>query len=535
MVIKVVSARGIIAKEGKTRNPYCEMNFDGSTFHTEKCDNTLEPYWNQHLEIKAKNLTENITLKVWDKKPKGKFWKKDDSDEFLGMATISVGELITKSARTGFISQWYPLGKRADKKDKHVGGQILVEATMGGTTDNTEEKSMSNHQQQQMSDYELLQSQLVSCKVSFKKLYTTLLRACLEHDLTYMRIDGNSVTSEILSDEAKILLKVFGKKWTVGDAFQVISYLEQVFIMHQNNKVPIPVVVTTFDVLHDNMKIDGWLPAYERPHLIDLLDQMEAFHSKQVCHYREYFPKAEPEGALQNAILLWRMIFKNKIFREQHPDLPQSFRDEIRNKILEHVENRYTKLLGLSSPFVETTEDILTGLAKLADLIVEDIEDDLKYYHVIFSQEINIVRVSAETYLKNFIQELENNSERIASPEAVEASKATFELYSRVKLMDKQYAKLVPGLKRLSIGSGFNIEKWFKDFVISWLKAQQDKTEEWVKNAIDSDKLEKTSDEIPHSSSVVDLFSIMFEELDLIKGLEWSDIDQKNRIYDYIC
>jgi hypothetical protein len=527
MVIKVVSARGIIAKEGKTRNPYCEMNFDGSTFHTEKCDNTLEPYWNQHLEIKAKNLTENITLKVWDKKPKGKFWKKDDSDEFLGMATISVGELITKSARTGFISQWYPLGKRADKKDKHVGGQILVEATMGGTTDNTEEKSMSNHQQQQMSDYELLQSQLVSCKVSFKKLYTTLLRACLEHDLTYMRIDGNSVTSEILSDEAKILLKVFGKKWTVGDAFQVISYLEQVFIMHQNNKVPIPVVVTTFDVLHDNMKIDGWLPAYERPHLIDLLDQMEAFHSKQVCHYREYFPKAEPEGALQNAILLWRMIFKNKIFREQHPDLPQSFRDEIRNKILEHVENRYTKLLGLSSPFVETTEDILTGLAKLADLIVEDIEDDLKYYHVIFSQEINIVRVSAETYLKNFIQELENNSERIASPEAVEASKATFELYSRVKLMDKQYAKLVPGLKRLSIGSGFNIEKWFKDFVISWLKAQQDKTEEWVKNAIDSDKLEKTSDEIPHSSSVVDLFSIMFEELDLIKGLEWSDIDQK--------
>ncbi|OUM69158.1 hypothetical protein PIROE2DRAFT_57650 [Piromyces sp. E2] len=528
MVIKVVRARGIIAKEGKSRNPYCEMNFDGSTFHTEKCDNTLEPYWNQHLEIKAKNLTENITLKVWDKKAKGKFWKKDDNDEFLGMTTISVGELITKSARSGFISQWYPLGKRADKKDKHVGGQILVEATMGGTTDTSDEKSMSNHQQQQLSDYELLQSQLVSCKVSFKKLYTTLLKSCLEHDLTYMRpdIDGNSITSEILSDEAKILLKVFGKKWVVGDAFQVISYLEQVFIMHQNNKVPIPVVVATFDVLHDCMKIDGWLPAYERPHLIDLLDQMEAFHAKQVCHYREYFPKAQPEGALQNAILLWRMIFKNRIFREQHPDLPESFREEIRRKVSEHVENRYTKLLGLSSPFVETTEDILNGLAKLADLIVEDIEDDLKYYHVIFSQEVNIVRISAETYLKNFIQELENNSGRIASPEAVEASKSTFELYSRVKLMDQQYAKLVPGLKRLSIGSGFNVEKWFKEFVVLWLKAQQDKTVEWVKNAIDSDKMEKTSDEIPHSSSVVDLFSIMFEELELIKGLEWSDIDQ---------
>ena len=124
---------------------------------------------------------------------------------------------------------------------------------------------MSNRQQQQLSDYELLQSQLVNCKVSFKKLYTELLKSCLEHDLTYMRpdINANSRTSEILSDEAKILLKVFGKKWLVGDAFQVISYLEQVFYMHQNNKVPIPVVVATFDVLHDCMKIDGWLPAYE--------------------------------------------------------------------------------------------------------------------------------------------------------------------------------------------------------------------------------------------------------------------------------
>ncbi|ORX85927.1 hypothetical protein BCR32DRAFT_290389 [Anaeromyces robustus] len=527
MVIKVVRARGILAKEGKTRNPYCEMNFDGSTFHTEKCDNTLEPYWNQHLEIKIKDITENITLKIWDKKAKGKFWKKDD-DEFLGMISISMGELINRTARSGYFSQWYNLNKRPDKKDKYAGGQILIEATEGDTTNTSNEKSMSNRQEQQMSDYELLQSQLVNCKVSFKKLYTTLLKSCLEHDLNYVRpdIDGYSITSEILSDEAKILLKIFGKKWIVGDAFQVISYLEQVFIMHQSNKVPIHVVVATFDVLRDSMKTEGWLPAYERPHLIDLLDQMESFHSKQVCHYREYFPKDQPEGALQNALLLWRMIFKNRIFKQQHPDLPESFREEIGKKILEHVENRYTKLLGLSSPFVETTEDILNGLAKLADLIVEDIEDDLKYYHVIFSQEVNIVRVSAETYLKNFIQELENNSERIASPEAVEASKATFELYNRVKLMDKQYAKLVPGLKRLSIGSGFNVEKWFKEFVTSWLKAQQDKTIEWVKNAIDSDKLERISEDIPHSSSVVDLFSIMFEELELIRGLEWSDVDQ---------
>ena len=136
LVIKVVSARGIIAKEGKTRNPYCEVNYDGSTFHTEKCENTTEPYWNQHLELKAKDLTDKITLKVWDgKKGKGKIWKKESNDEFLGMVTISIAEIIKMTYQSGYVSQWYQLGKRADKKDKHVGGQILIEATEGKNSD----------------------------------------------------------------------------------------------------------------------------------------------------------------------------------------------------------------------------------------------------------------------------------------------------------------------------------------------------------------------------------------------------------------
>ncbi|OUM58701.1 hypothetical protein PIROE2DRAFT_31287, partial [Piromyces sp. E2] len=71
--VKVIQAKELIAsKDGKARNPYCEVKFNGSAFHTEKCENTLEPFWNQHLEIKAKNLTDGITITVWDKKNKEK-------------------------------------------------------------------------------------------------------------------------------------------------------------------------------------------------------------------------------------------------------------------------------------------------------------------------------------------------------------------------------------------------------------------------------------------------------------------------------
>jgi len=531
IIVKVIQAKELIApKDGKTRNPYCEVKYNGSTFHTEKCDNTQEPYWNQHLEIKAKNIADSITITVWDKKEKEKkkIWKKDNNDEFLGQIKISITEFINESVRVGYISKWYNLEKRKDKKDKYAGGKILIEAGVGNATDIQEEKSLNEDAQDYDSDYEKLQAQLINCKVSFKHLFKILLKSCLDHDLIYIndKINSSSQNSEILSDEAKILLKVFSKQWVLGDAYLVISYLEQTFNMYVNNRIPIHVVVATFDVLNDSMNIDGWLPAYEQPHLIDLLEQMITYHSRQVCHYREYFPKGKPEGVLNHAIYLWRIIFKTKIYRDNHPEVPISFREEIRTQMVKHVENRYTKLLGLSSPFVENTEDILVGLAKLADLIVKDIEDDLNYYQDVFKKEINIVRLSSQIYLKSFIKELENNSERLGSEEALESSKATFELYRRVRLMDRQYATLVPNFKSISMGSGFNVEKWFNDFVIAWLKVQQERTLVWVKTAIATDTLEKMSDTQPYSTSVIDLFEIMFEELDLIKGLEWSDTEQ---------
>jgi len=144
IIVKVISAQGLVpGKDGKPRNPYCEVKFDGSTFHTEKCENTLDPYWNQHLEVKAKNLTDGISIAVWDKKvkEKKKIWKKDHGDEFLGYIKLSISDLINQAARVGYISRWYNLTKREDKKDKYVGGRILIEAGVGDAADVKEEKS----------------------------------------------------------------------------------------------------------------------------------------------------------------------------------------------------------------------------------------------------------------------------------------------------------------------------------------------------------------------------------------------------------
>ena len=147
------------------------------------------------------------------------------------------------------------------------------------------------------------------------------------------------------------------------------------------------------------------------------------------------------------------------------------------------------------------------------------------------SSELDIVRLTAETYLKYFVLTLENHTETIASDQAVRtASKTVFALYKRLRIMDERYAKLVPGLKRLSVNAGFNVERWFAPFVHKWLEHLGEKTLEWVTNAVKADGFEPVvppgeggENVLHHSSSIADLFSAVYQELDFIADLGWSN------------
>ncbi|RKO83581.1 hypothetical protein BDK51DRAFT_50831, partial [Blyttiomyces helicus] len=143
---------------------------------------------------------------------------------------------------------------------------------------------------------------------------------------------------------------------------------------------------------------------------------------------------------------------------------------------------------------------------------------------------MDIVRLTAETYLKYFVLTLESNAEIIASDDAVNsASKMVFDLYKRLRLMDDRYARMVPGLKRLSMNTGFNVERWFAPFVHKWLEQLSERTLTWVTNAVHADVFEPlgTEEDAPHhSSSIADLFSAVYAELDFIRDLGWSDAVQ---------
>ncbi|KAJ3061290.1 hypothetical protein HK102_009166, partial [Quaeritorhiza haematococci] len=522
LFFKVVEARGLLAKEGKSRDPYIQIaygplpeDFDPSTynpkkdpiagvemFQTETLPSTLNPVFNQHVTVPAKNLQDRIVLAVWDKR----------KDEFLGLVSVGMSEVITGVAKEGYIRRWYKLGPRSgDKKgkDKYVGGEVLIEAQMKDNgnnplASNSKSAGRSNPETIGMSELaaraSFVQSQLITCKASFKSLYKTLLRNCLMLDMETFASSITPSTIELLSEESKTLLKVYGGRasggaaggvggagWAVGDAFQVIAYLELLFEKYKSYEVPENALMNALETVHSMKRKSGWLSSLEKPILVELLEQMYSYYRTQVTKYKEFYPKNQPRGALETTILMLRMIHKNPIYRESHPKLPESFREELRLIMNEAAISRYSKLQELSSPFDESdTEAVIEGLKKLAELLSEEIEADSKYFAKPFAREVDITRLTAENYLRMFVQTLEESREVISSDEAVgNASKSVFALYKRVRVMDERYARLVPGLRRLSMNNtGFNVERWFAPFVTKWLDNLSTRTLEWVTNAV---------------------------------------------------
>ncbi|KAI8833020.1 hypothetical protein BC829DRAFT_437351 [Chytridium lagenaria] len=472
---KVVEARGLVAKEGRTYDAICKiehgaLHLDHSvsmssskklgvdTFQTNAVQGSTSIVWNQHMKIDVKNIMDRIAVTVWDQR----------TEEFLGIVRLNMGEIMTVCARDGFLSRWYTLvGRDGKSRDKYVGGEIFLEIHIQDDLfqGSVSEKSPTD------SPAEFLETALINCKINYKSLYRTLLRNCLKLDMGALGTIPED-TSDLLSDESKTTLKVWARKWLIGDAFQCIALVELLFTEYKKYNIPVKPLDTELDSLRKRINADpSWLPPYDEPALMDLLEEMFSYYHTQVTNYKEFYAKNKPDGALVSTLAMWRMVYKSNIYKSVHKGLPDSFTAYLPTVMTQAATSRYQKLLELSSPFDETNiEAVFDGLRKLTELLTEEIEIDYKYFRKPFRRDIDIVALTADVYIRSFVKSLEEKQDMIADDETVRtSSKSIFELYRKMKLMDSRYAKLMPSLRRLSNYKTFNIERWFTPFITKWL------------------------------------------------------------------
>jgi len=557
---KIMEAKDLVCKEKSLRSTFCELIYDNDTYQTQVVQNTNTPLFNQHISLEIKDISKNVVINVYDAKKSSKsFWKSSSTQQpggndstFLGTVNVNLGLIISNIVNVGYVSKWYDLVPSPDKKKKWVGGKIKIEIDMI-EEEKLEDKEIEVPEIQGLAyEYEQIQLNILKSKMSLKRLYFYLLRACYTYEKDYLEKmvlknnskkyqdekeqdeDTHALSSVFLSQDGETVLNVFQRLWVIGDAESTLLRLEVIYNLYRDNKVTISNLLTMYDIIYNSLKEPQWLPTYERPHFIDLLDDMHNYQKTQVCYYRDFFHNNEPRGALQIAILLWRMISKNKIYRESKSNLPDTFRQEIRSELKACASKRYDLLKSKSTPFQESAECELTSVINLINLIINDLEDNEKYYKKAFSREANITKLTAKVYIEKFLTEFINIRKYLQAPEALQYSDVAFSLFNELLYLEDYYNKTVPSLKNIfinrsseTIGNESIIEAYFYPFIQKWLHDLDKQTSEWVKKSIAEDDYQNnTIYNIPHSSSIVKLFDMIYNELNFIKDLRWNNLYQ---------
>lgn len=523
---KVVEAMGLISKENKPRHAYAVIEVGSEKWKTDVAQPSNNPTFNQHLNLTAKSMMDSVKLTIMDSR----------KEEFLGEVLVQFSQLITDCLKKGYVAQWYPLGpkqkdvERGRDPGKYVGGRVFIEANIKKEDQAPAKKPTTIND---------LQHHIVTCKMSTKRLYAILLGACLNLDLIVNGEQITDKTTELLGAESKLVLQIFARLWVLSDAFCVMSYLELLYEKFKKFSIPGNSLLAAYEVLYTRLKTGSqdWLNSFEIPQLVALLEKMYSYYETQVANYKDFYPKNSPRQALETTLLMLRMIHKNPLFKEAHPHIPESFREALRALITEAAVRRYQKLAEMSQPFDNTVAATIEASTRLAETILHEFELDVQYFRKPFRREMDIITITAETYLKYFVLELENITPELLRPEALDMADVVFDLYRKVRLLDKKYAPIVPGLKRLSMSAGFNVERWFAPFVHKWVASLAQKTNQWVSLAVKEDSFGSGDDDttksgmVLHSSSVTDLLSAINQNLETLASLKWSHPGQNAQFF----
>jgi hypothetical protein len=423
--LRVMGARELIAKDGRKRSSYCIIEYGGmevkrknwDRYETDAVD-SLDPEWNQFLNLRIRSITDVIILSVGDRL----------KDHFLGQVTISVKEIVEESLRNGGIDRWMKLQHRdLKRKDIYVGGSIHV--IVGLLEEDMKDSPMS---------YQKIQKLLDGLNVRYHSLYDILMRACLLLDIYTPR----QRNVEVLSIESSNLLKCWASTWDISDVYQLTSHLKILFELFQQEKVSVFDILRVFHALYTHVKTHKNFSTEEFNTILAVLENIREKFCGIVVKYKEFFPENLPSKALESTVLVLRMIHKFPGYKEKHPEMKESPKDELRMILTEAAIGKFQRYKELTDPLDDSdANSVIEAIVKLAEHINEEIETDAKFYQSAFAQELDIVRLTAESLLKYFVLNLEDCGEVLSTDIAVSnAAEQVFALYKTIRMMSERYS-----------------------------------------------------------------------------------------------
>ncbi|KAI8621087.1 hypothetical protein BC830DRAFT_326909 [Chytriomyces sp. MP71] len=551
--LKVVGAKAIVSMDdGSARDVLCRVEvvqgvpdtLDGTPAHrvftTEVCARTNTPAWYHDVHVSCARRSERFVVSVWDAR----------SEDFLGQVALDVASLhadVVAGDARGTVGGWYPLEPMSGNSwNKYVGGFIFLEIRFGmQEEDEDPEAHLIN-----FVPYATLMGAMTVCGLDPTCLYKTLMLACINIAIASSadEIQDQLVHTDMrfLSPGSRVMLELWREPLGISKHMKDILYLDLVFAERKKRhvgEVPVWALLNAYESIHRSLKAgameaslsngslssasagrfslkESYEPFTDMENLIlnDVLGDIYKYYKAQLADYVSTFKERLPD--LETTLLLLRMVSKNIVFRDFRPDVPASFRAELKGVLAEAAQSQFL-LLFQAAKDENDRSTIVQTLISFCDLLLDDLRDQHKIFRTSFELELDIVKLVVESYVGRLNSIIENQFVTSVHhhPGLFDAMEV-LSLFNGLKRFILYACKLSPSIKKTIHFKMFDLAKWFSFFVPEWLQYLKDLKVSSFESL--PRETEDANDFSPGScSAILQCFDSAYETLSTFIDFDW--------------
>ncbi|KDQ55910.1 hypothetical protein JAAARDRAFT_208172 [Jaapia argillacea MUCL 33604] len=365
-----------------------------------------------------------------------------------------------------------------------------------------------------------------------KKFYKRLLEACITADLKAMLSDevqdDDEVSLGILSPPHIELINECAVRWRIGQPYRVASFLDLVKQFYERNDVPlecVPEALQAVTKVTHEITVDKW-PVPDVEYLATVYGGLFSIFLASLYHTLDKIPALKRDDIAPYLAVL-EVVHKSGLLERFGNDITARFTD-VKDKVKQVAAHFYEQKVGelRAQPGVNRALPLL--------FITDEIEKSAKLLDKRFPEPIlgrlDLVSLVVGVLVPHFVADLEairkqlfEDSMNGATPDV--PIEDVFALYRRTKTILEMHGAFCEGEH-----IDFDLGSYFEPYVRQWLVNTDNKTAQWVQNAIAADKFQAESSS-GHSSSIVDLFDSLRSPITFLQDLEWSDDYQQARFF----
>ncbi|KAG0163815.1 hypothetical protein DFQ28_011189 [Apophysomyces sp. BC1034] len=353
-----------------------------------------------------------------------------------------------------------------------------------------------------------------------RSYFRLLMNMCIDYD-NNVTPDVERAKTSVLSQQSDELLRECWKTWRLSSPFRAVLYLELVKSRFDAEELDVEDVKDATRALDKVIKendVATWA-INDRESLIRAFEGLNQTLLHALADALSEYWKISPEW-VSDLVGMLDKIYENPAFLEDHPDPLQEFA-----RLEETVEGAAVERWRYIEKASNNPEnDALTNLMTMAEKLQKELVSlSKRKFKTPIKDILSVPGIVMARQMPYFALEIDNWA---YSPEAQTASiEVTFELYHKLLSVKRLYDQHGPKKKTVL----FKVESWFLQHVRRWLQTTSAATLEWVENAIKQDEFTSINETAMHSSSIVDLFSMLHQAIDFVQNLQWPNELQRCR------